>query len=122
VVGLGDPETESETLAAALELARALGGTVHLVRAYGAGGDRADAEAALTEALRAARAEGLKAVTHARRMDSVQALIAVASEQDADLLVVGGAGMSAAPRLLPGPVANAVSHHAPCNVLIVRGA
>lgn len=56
-------------------------------------------------------AEGLEADTHALRDSPAKALIAVAAEQDSDLLVVGSRGMS---------VANQVSHHAPCSVLIVR--
>jgi nucleotide-binding universal stress UspA family protein len=68
----------------------------------------------------AARAEGLEAVTHARGDDHAKALIAVAEEQDADLLVVGNRSVSRASRFLLGSVPNKVSHHAPCSVLIVR--
>jgi nucleotide-binding universal stress UspA family protein len=80
----------------------------------------ADTEAVLETATRAARAQGLEAVTHPRRGDPAEALIAVAEEQDADLLVVGNRGMSRASRFLLGSVVNKVSHHAPCNVLILR--
>jgi nucleotide-binding universal stress UspA family protein len=37
-----------------------------------------------------------------------------------DLLVLGSRGMSAAKRLLLGSVSDAVSHHVPCPVLIIR--
>jgi nucleotide-binding universal stress UspA family protein len=47
-------------------------------------------------------------------------LIAVAEEQDADLLVVGSTGMSRASRSRLGSVPNKISHHAPCSLLIVR--
>jgi nucleotide-binding universal stress UspA family protein len=88
--------------------------------AYGVLQAPADAEVVLAAATRAARAEGLEAVTHARRDDPAEALIAVAEEQDADLLVVGSRGMSRASRFLLGSVPDKVSHHAPCSLLIVR--
>jgi nucleotide-binding universal stress UspA family protein len=66
------------------------------------------------------RAKGIEAVTHGRRDDPADALIAVAEEQDADLLVVGSVGMSRASRFILGNVPNKVSHHAPCSILIVR--
>jgi nucleotide-binding universal stress UspA family protein len=105
-------------------LAAALGTALHVVSAHGAlkapSDADADADAVLAAATRAARAAGLEAVTHARRDDPAEALIAVAEEQDAELLVVGSGGMSRASRFLLGSVANKVSHHAPCSVLIVR--
>jgi nucleotide-binding universal stress UspA family protein/GNAT superfamily N-acetyltransferase len=120
VVGADGSETGEKALAVALRLAAVLGGALHVVSAYGILQAPSDAEAVLAAATRAARAEGLEAVTHARRDDPAEALIAVAEEQDADLLVVGSRGMSRASRFLLGSVPNKVSHHAPCSVLIVR--
>jgi nucleotide-binding universal stress UspA family protein/GNAT superfamily N-acetyltransferase len=120
VVGTDGSETGGKALAAALRLAGVLGAAIHVVSAYGVLQAPADAEAVLTAATRAARADGLEAVTHARRDDPAEALIAVAEEQDADLLVVGSRGMSRTSRFLLGSVANKVSHHAPCSLLIVR--
>ncbi len=120
VVGADGSETGAKTLAVALGLTAILGATVHVVSADGDLPALSDAEAVLAAATRTARAEGLEAVTHARRDDPAKALIAVAEEQDADLLVVGSSGMSRASRFLLGGVANKVSHHAPCSVLIVR--
>ena len=120
VVGADGSETGAEALAVALRLAAALRSELHVVSAYGPIQAPSDAEAVLAEATRAVRAEGLEAVTHARRDDPANALIAVAEEQDADLLVVGSKGMSRASRLVLGTVPDKVSHHAPCSVLIVR--
>lgn len=50
--------------------------------------------------------------------DPAEALIDVAEEVDADLLVVGNVGMSK--RFTLGAIPNQISHHAPCNVLIVH--
>jgi nucleotide-binding universal stress UspA family protein len=120
VVGADGSETAGEALAVALWLGRVLGAGLHVVSAYGVLQAPSDAEVVLAAATRAAAAEGLEAVTHARREDPAEALIAVAEEQHADLLVVGNRGMSRPSRFLLGSVANKVSHHAPCSVLIVR--
>lgn len=47
-------------------------------------------------------------------------IIETAEEENADLIVVGNRGMTGARRFVLGSVPNAVSHHAPCNVLIVH--
>lgn len=119
VVGVDGSETGANALTVALQLATALGATLHVVSAYGALQAPSDTEAVLQAATQAARAEGLEAVTHARRDDSAEALIAVAEELDAELLVVGSRGMSRASRFLLGSVPNKLADHAPCSVLIV---
>jgi nucleotide-binding universal stress UspA family protein/GNAT superfamily N-acetyltransferase len=105
VVGVAGSETAAQALA---------------VAAYGALQTPSDAEEVLAKAARVARDEGLEAVTHARRNAPADALIAVSEELGADLLVVGNRGMSRASRFLLGSVANRVSHHPPCSILIVR--
>src|SRR5260221_11458889 len=47
-------------------------------------------------------------------------LVDVADDEKADVIVVGNRGMTGAKRFVLGSVPNAVSHHAPCHVLIVR--
>ena len=49
-------------------------------------------------------------------------LLEAASDFDADLIVVGSKGLTGASRFVLGSVASAVSHHAPCDVLIVQTA
>jgi nucleotide-binding universal stress UspA family protein len=58
----------------------------------------------------------------ADRGDPSDALIRIAEERGGDLIVVGSKGMSSASRFLLGSVPNRVSHHAPCDVVIVRTA
>lgn len=57
---------------------------------------------------------------HPRDGDPADAILTVAEEIGADLIVVGNRGMTGARRFLLGSVPNKVSHHAPCSVLIVR--
>jgi nucleotide-binding universal stress UspA family protein len=47
-------------------------------------------------------------------------LLETASDLDADVIVVGSKGLTGASRFVLGSVASAVSHHAPCDVLIVQ--
>ena len=47
-------------------------------------------------------------------------ILEVAETEAVDLIVVGNKGMTGAKRFLLGSVPNQISHHAPCNVLIVK--
>jgi nucleotide-binding universal stress UspA family protein len=49
-------------------------------------------------------------------------LLDAAVDFDADVIVVGSKGLTGASRFVLGSVASAVSHHAPCDVLIVQTA
>jgi nucleotide-binding universal stress UspA family protein len=64
--------------------------------------------------------DGLNVKTHAKQGDPSDAIIDVAEQNQADLIVVGNKGMTGAKRFFLGAVPNKVSHHAPCSVLIVR--
>ncbi len=57
--------------------------------------------------------------THAIERDPVDALLQVAGDVGAGMIVVGSKGMHGAGRLTLGNVPNQVSHKARCNVLIV---
>jgi nucleotide-binding universal stress UspA family protein len=54
------------------------------------------------------------------RGDPASSLVRVAEERGGDVIVVGSKGMSSASRFLLGSVPNKVSHHAPCDVMIVH--
>ena len=51
--------------------------------------------------------------------DAADALIRVATNARADLIVVGNRGMAGARRFVLGSVPNKVSHHCPSSLLIV---
>ncbi len=83
---------------------------------------REEVEATLREASEQAELAGVAVETHARQGDPADAILDVAEERGADLIVVGNKGMTGAKRFLLGSVPNKVSHHAPCSVLIIRTA
>ena len=140
VVGTDGSSTAQEAVRQATELARALGAKVYLVSAYepvpegrlrderqGVPEDlqwmvnpREDVDDTLTAAAQGIKDNGVEVETHAREGDPADAILDVAEEQKADLIVVGNKGMTGAKRFLLGSVPNKVSHHAPCSVLIVR--
>ena len=129
VVGADASDTATEAVRQAIELVRLTGGTLHIVSAYrpqqlSTGGSEEQglesgdlAESVLADHASRARAAGLEARTHARSGAPAEAIVAVASEVDADLIVVGNKGMIGMRRVL-GSVPNSVAHHAPCSVLI----
>ena len=81
---------------------------------------REEVDATLSDAADVVREAGLEVETFAREGDPADAILDVAEERGADLIVVGNKGMTGARRFLLGSVPNRVSHHAPCSVLIVR--
>jgi len=83
-------------------------------------GQREDANFALEAAARIAAEVGVKTRPHPMEGDPADAILDVAEQIDADLIVVGNKGMTGAKRYLLGSVPNKVSHHAPCSVFIAR--
>jgi nucleotide-binding universal stress UspA family protein len=140
VVGTDGSDTAGEAVRQATVLARQIGAKVHLVSAYepvpearlreereGLPGDvewlinpREDVSSTLKDAAEEIRNQGLRVEVHAREGDPADAILDVAEEQGADLIVVGNKGMTGAKRFLLGSVPNKVSHHAPCSVMIIR--
>jgi nucleotide-binding universal stress UspA family protein len=128
VVGAHKSETAQRAVAEAIELARALGAHVHLVSAYPKdrgpidGKDtpgRADAQRSLDALVLSAGAQ--RFTTHALPGDPAKAILSVAEEVGADLIVVGNKGMKGKGKFL-GSVPNDVAHQARCAVLIVSSA
>jgi nucleotide-binding universal stress UspA family protein len=131
VVGTDGSDTAKRAVAEAVRLAKALGAELHVVSAYeplrGVHVEGA-AEAAplpdsvvdstLAQAAAVGRFSDVEVSTHAVRSDPAEALVDLANEVGASLIVVGNQGMHGAKRIL-GSVPNTVSHKARCNVLIV---
>ncbi|HEU4906608.1 MAG TPA: universal stress protein [Solirubrobacterales bacterium] len=140
VVGTDGSETAAEAVRQAVDLAKLAGAQLSIVSAYepvpkrrlqseqeGAPADvqyeigpREDVNLVLDGAAAAAKKEGIEVQTHPVEADPAEAILNVAEETGADLIVVGNKGMTGARRFLLGSVPNNVSHHAPCSVIIVR--
>lgn len=78
-----------------------------------------NAQSVCAHAASAAERTGAKVETHVTSGDAADAIINVAQQVSADLIVVGNRGMTSAKRFVLGSVPNRISHHAPCSVLIV---
>jgi len=139
VVGTDGSQTADEAVRKAAELAGTAGAELHIVSAYEpvaparlreeaveapkdiewAINPREDVDATLERA-KGIAGEGVTVEVHARQGDPADAILDVAEEIEADVIVVGNKGMTGARRFLLGSVPNRISHHAPCAVLIIR--
>jgi nucleotide-binding universal stress UspA family protein len=140
VVGTDGSETATEAVRTAVELAKLSSAKLEIVSAYepiprarlrdeesGISGDishtinpREDVQFVLDKAAAQAKKAKVEVVTHPREGDPADAILDVAEENDADLVLVGNKGMTGARRFLLGSVPNKISHHAPCDVWIVK--
>jgi len=140
VVGTDGSETAGEAVRQATELARATGAKLDIVSAFEpvpasrlreeggeipgdvayAVGPKEDVNVILESAAGPAKERGVEVNTHPREGDPADAIIDVAEELRASMIVVGNKGMTGARRFLLGSVPNKISHHAPCSVYIAR--
>jgi nucleotide-binding universal stress UspA family protein len=140
VVGTDGSETAGEAVHQAIDLAKLAGAQLSIVSAFAPVpqrkvkdqqrdapadvqyeiGPREDVNLVLDGAAADARKEGIEVTTHPVEGDPAEAILSVAEETKADLIVVGNKGMTGARRFLLTSVPNNISHHAPCSVIIVR--
>lgn len=140
VVGTDGSDSAREAIGQAAGLARLTGAELHVVSAYepvpprrsetesgGAPADvshefgpREEVNFVLESAAAVAAESDVETIPHPRDGDPADAILTVADEVGADLIVVGNKGMTGARRFLLGSVPNKVSHHAPCSVFIAR--
>jgi nucleotide-binding universal stress UspA family protein len=139
-VGTDGSDTAADAVRQATELAKLSGAQLNIVSAFAPVssrrvegekldapadvqyeiGPREDVNLILDAAGASARKEGVEVQTHPVEADPADAILNVAEQTGADLIVVGNKGMTGARRYLLGSVPNNVSHHAPCSVMIVR--
>jgi len=140
VVGTDGSDTATQAVRQAVELASSIGAKLEVVSAYEPVAEsrlkderrdapedlqwainrREDVRATLDSVVALADENGVSANIYPRRGDPADAILDVAEEQSADLIIVGNKGMTGAKRFLLGSVPNKVSHHAPCSVMIIR--
>ncbi len=140
VVGTDGSPTAAQAMQVAAGLARGFGSTLHVVTGYSASpsgmaaasgfvfvdegvGFQAQHDAAvhIVSEARDQHCAGVEAQVHTVAGTAADAIVEVAEEVGADLIVVGSKGMTGARRIL-GSVPNSVAHGAPCAVLIVKTA
>ena len=134
VVGTDGSETATIAVREAAELAKAHGGTLHVVSSYRPASSRTVAagseqwqimpadrvDAVLEEAAALGRVLGVAVEVHSTRSDPAAAIVRVAKEVGAGVVVVGNKGLKGAKRFLLGSVPAKVAQEAPCAVLIVK--
>jgi nucleotide-binding universal stress UspA family protein len=133
LVGTDGSDSATKAVSHAADMAAAMGAELVLIHIYpsarsdvGSTFGRADAypgqeigQAVLRDAEKHFGGK-VKIKSVLREGDPAEGLIDVAEEEGIDLIIVGNRGMTGAKRFLLGSVPNQVSHHAPCNVLIVH--
>jgi nucleotide-binding universal stress UspA family protein len=139
VVGTDGSESAAGAVRHAAQLAKAFGARLTVVTAYSQGPaadsdasevpdelqwmitDVAGAEERAAAGKAAAAEVGLDDVrTRVGKGDPAEMLVEAAEDTGGDLIVVGSKGMASASRFVLGSVPNKVSHHAPCDVIIVN--
>jgi nucleotide-binding universal stress UspA family protein len=141
VVGTDGSETATKAVEAAATIAADRGARLHVAVAYSGRqtprrrADMLDAPAddrwrllpgpaaesigeRAAESARAAADDAIDVEVHCMLDRPVDAIVDLARQVDADLVVVGNRGMSGPGRIF-GSVARAVSHRSPCDVLVV---
>jgi nucleotide-binding universal stress UspA family protein len=141
VVGTDGSETANLAVRHAAELAKAFGSKLTIITAFTPQGgdavaraqhevphdlqwmltDSAQADDRAQSGAAAAKAIGAPEVRiRTGSGDPAGVLLEIADEISADLIVVGSRGMTSTSRFLLGSVPNKISHHAPCDLVIVR--
>jgi len=136
VVGTDGSDTAQQAVDEAVRLAKALDAKLHVVTAFepargtkivGAPEGAAKfwgpltndvARSTIDDAASRIRAAGIDVEPHMVQKAPADALLDVANDVGASMIVVGSQGMAGVRRIL-GSVPNKVSHEAKCNVLIV---
>jgi nucleotide-binding universal stress UspA family protein len=132
VVGADDSQTARQAVVAAADIAQMSGGSLVIVTAYDPKSVRLDdlpPELRLATAVHPAdqllrslsaigQERGLPLSVEAVTGSPADAVVKVAEQRHADLIVVGNKGMKGTRRVL-GSVPNSIAHAAPCSVLIV---
>lgn len=135
VVGTDGSATATEAVRKAIELAKSFEADLHVVSAYApeharVGGLPAEfdnavtpdgrVDAILADSAARARAEGVVVKTHGLVGDAADAILGVAEDVGAELIVVGNKGISSLKRFVLGNVPSKVVHHSPCSTYVVH--
>src|SRR4051794_32613065 len=135
VVGTDGSESATAAVLDAIKLAKALEEPLHILSAYKpvptSGTDlppefaasvnsRSQVDSILTDVGSRANQAGVKAELHAVTGDAANAIMSLAEEIDAGLIVVGNKGLGSLKRFVLGNVPSKIVHNSPCSVHIVH--
>jgi nucleotide-binding universal stress UspA family protein len=136
VVGTDGSETAALAVQAAIQLAKTFGQPLHVVCAHqmrtAADGlalsagvspsvmDDGWVEEVLGDAAEQIRESSVDVVTHAKIGNPADAILDVADEVNADLIVVGNRKIGAKSRFILGNVPSRVVHHSTCSTFVVN--
>jgi nucleotide-binding universal stress UspA family protein len=137
LVGLDFSAYSERALATAIDLAKTFRGRIHLLHAYHLpplvgipdqvmippdfwSGVREAARAKLEQHAEKVRAEGIPVELHLVELPASDALVDVAKQIKADLIVMGTRGLTGLKHVLLGSVAERTLRLAPCAVLAVK--
>ena len=136
VVGTDGSETAAVAVRTATTLAKTFGQPLHVVCAHQtSGGADAMALAAgvcdahvsdswvkevLDDAASQIRQSSVEVFTHGKVGNPAEAILDVADEVNADLIVVGNRGIGSKSRFILGNVPSRVVHHATCSTYVVN--
>jgi len=130
-------ECSDRALEAAIDLARSFGATLHVVHAFDlpvpmfnpyavsvpvayVTEAREAASRKLEQAVEKVRAEGIEVHGHLGEIPAAPAIVRVADDLSADLIVIGTRGHTGIKHALLGSVAERTVRTAPCSVLTVK--
>lgn len=135
VVGTDGSETATKAVMQAVKLAVAFDQPLHIVSAYdpeaidtkglppefaGMVTSHTHIEGVLDNVGARARRAGAKVELHAVTSNAAEAILDVADQVKADLIVVGNKGIGSTRRFLLGNVPSKVVHHSPCSTFVVQ--
>ena len=136
VVGTDGSQTAAAAVQAATTLAKTFGQPLHVVCSYRsppvADGLALAAgvtvlttndgwvDGVLDDAAAQIRLSNVEVITHAKAGSPAEAILDVADEVSADLIVVGNRGIDSKSRFILGNVPSRVVHHATCSTFVVN--
>jgi nucleotide-binding universal stress UspA family protein len=135
VVGTDGSASATAAVLDAIQLAKAFDEPLHIISVYRpvptTGSDlppefansvnsRSQVDAILADVGSRAHHVGVKAETHAVTGDAANAIISLAEEVGAGLIVVGNKGLGSVKRFVLGNVPSKVVHNSPCSTHIVH--
>ncbi len=135
VVGTDGSDSATAAVLEAIELAKAFDATLHIVSAYrplavkasdlppefaGSVTSHSEVDNILNDVASRAKQAGVGTELHAVTGDPADAILSLAEEVDAHLIVVGNKGLGSIKRFVLGNVPSKVVHNAPCSTHIVH--